>query len=44
MELNPVAISDGAMMGVSASRVSEEIVADSTEPVPRGHVFDAVVG
>ena len=46
MELNTIAISDGITMGTSGmktSLVSREVIADSIELVPRGHLFDGIV-
>src|SRR3712207_6128557 len=46
MALNTISISDGVTMGtegMKASLVSREVIADSIEPVARGHMFDAVV-
>ena len=46
MEFNTIAISDGVTMGtegMKASLVSREIIADSSELVGRGNMFDAVV-
>jgi dihydroxy-acid dehydratase len=46
MEFNTISISDGVSMGtegMKASLVSREVVADSTELVARGHLFDGLV-
>ena len=46
MEFNTISVSDGVSMGtegMKASLVSREIVADSTELVARGHLFDGIV-
>jgi dihydroxy-acid dehydratase len=46
MEFNTIAISDGITMGsvgMKASLVSREVIADSIELVARGHLFDAVI-
>src|SRR5436305_6861756 len=45
MEFNTIAISDGITMGsegMKTSLVSREVIADSTEPLGRGHQFDAM--
>ncbi|HWV24472.1 MAG TPA: dihydroxy-acid dehydratase, partial [Thermomicrobiales bacterium] len=47
MEFNTVAISDGVTMGtegMKTSLISREVIADSTELVGRGHMFDAIIG
>ena len=46
MELNTIAISDGITMGtlgMRASLVSREVIADSIELVGNAHLFDAVI-
>jgi dihydroxy-acid dehydratase len=46
MEFNTISVSDGVSMGtegMKASLVSREVVADSTELVARGHLFDGLV-
>src|SRR6266404_6713150 len=46
MEFNTVAISDGVTMGtvgMRASLISREVIADSIELVARGHLFDGIV-
>ncbi len=46
MEFNTIAISDGITMGsvgMKASLISREVIADSIELVARGHMFDAVI-
>ncbi len=46
MELNTIAISDGITMGtlgMRASLVSREVIADSIELVGNAHMFDAVI-
>src|SRR3954451_3388028 len=46
MEFNTIAISDGITMGsvgMKASLISRELIADSIELVARGHMFDAVI-
>src|SRR5215213_7552094 len=46
MEFNTIAISDGITMGsvgMKASLISREVIADSIELVARGHLFDAVI-
>src|SRR5437667_10151396 len=46
MEFNTIAISDGITMGsegMKTSLVSREVIADSSELVARGHMFDALV-
>src|SRR5260370_11917497 len=46
MEFNTIAISDGITMGtegMKASLVSREVIADSTELVTRGHMFDGIL-
>jgi dihydroxy-acid dehydratase len=46
MEFNTISVSDGVSMGtegMKASLISREVVADSTELVARGHLFDGIV-
>jgi dihydroxy-acid dehydratase len=46
MEFNTVAVSDGVTMGtvgMRASLISREVIADSIELVARGHLFDGIV-
>jgi dihydroxy-acid dehydratase len=46
LEFNTIAISDGVTMGtvgMRASLVSREVIADSIELVTRGHLFDGLV-
>jgi dihydroxy-acid dehydratase len=46
LEFNTIAISDGVTMGtvgMRASLVSREVIADSIELVARGHLFDGLV-
>jgi dihydroxy-acid dehydratase len=46
MEFNTIAISDGVTMGtvgMRASLISREVIADSIELVARGHLFDGIV-
>jgi dihydroxy-acid dehydratase len=46
LEFNTIAISDGVTMGtvgMRASLVSREVIADSIELVARGHLFDGIV-
>jgi dihydroxy-acid dehydratase len=46
MEFNTIAVSDGVSMGtvgMRASLVSREVIADSIELVARGHLFDGLV-
>ncbi|HEX5824641.1 MAG TPA: dihydroxy-acid dehydratase [Candidatus Limnocylindrales bacterium] len=46
MEFNTISVSDGVSMGtegMKASLISREVVADSTELVSRGHLFDGLV-
>jgi dihydroxy-acid dehydratase len=46
MEFNTVSVSDGVSMGtvgMRASLISREVIADSIELVARGHLFDGVV-
>src|SRR5262245_2384929 len=46
MEFNTISVSDGVTMGtegMKASLISREVVADSTELVARGHLFDGIV-
>ncbi len=46
MEFNTVSVSDGVSMGTEgmrASLVSREVIADSSELVSRGHLFDVLV-
>jgi dihydroxy-acid dehydratase len=46
MEFNTIAVSDGVTMGtvgMRASLVSREVIADSIELVARGHLFDGIV-
>jgi dihydroxy-acid dehydratase len=46
MEFNTIAVSDGVTMGtigMRASLISREVIADSIELVARGHLFDGIV-
>jgi dihydroxy-acid dehydratase len=46
LEFNTIAVSDGVTMGtvgMRASLVSREVIADSIELVARGHLFDGIV-
>jgi dihydroxy-acid dehydratase len=46
MEFNTIAVSDGVTMGtvgMRASLISREVIADSIELVSRGHLFDGIV-
>jgi dihydroxy-acid dehydratase len=46
MEFNTVSVSDGVTMGtvgMRASLISREVIADSIELVARGHLFDGIV-
>ena len=46
MEFNTISVSDGVTMGtvgMRASLISREVIADSIELVARGHLFDGIV-
>src|SRR5207248_981860 len=46
LEFNTISVSDGVTMGtvgMRASLVSREVIADSIELVARGHLFDGIV-